>query len=120
MASKKNYLERDAHDGGVPMLESSDPRAETAGPEDALGLGPKRGDYTNRVGDSTYHPHTVVAVEGVDENGEPTVEQVSVPQKPLAEEIGDEVGLKGGVDTHSDQALGESLGNAKSGDSKQS
>lgn len=118
--AKKEYAERDVHDQGVPMLKSSDPRAESVGPEDALGLGPKRGDYTNRVGDSTYHPHTVVAVEGVDENGDPTVTQVNVPQKPLAEEIGDEVGLKGGVDTHSDQAAGENIGKGDSGDSKKS
>jgi hypothetical protein len=57
-------------------------------------------------------------VEELDENGEPTSKQVIVPQKPLAEEIGEVAGVKGGVDTHTDQALGESLGKGKSGDSK--
>ena len=46
---------RDAGDVGVPMLQG-DP-SEPQGPEDALGEGPKRGDYTNRIGGPEYHPH---------------------------------------------------------------
>lgn len=69
----------DATDLGVPMLPG-DP-SEPVGPEDALGDGPKRGDYTDRIGDG-YHPHTG-----------------SEPQKPKAADIGDEKGRKGGVET---------------------
>lgn len=91
MASKKNgdNLEHseagvttrdDANDLGVPML-AGDP-SEPAGPEDALGDGPKRGDYTGRVGEGVYHPHAG-----------------NEPQRPKAENRGDEKGKKGGVET---------------------
>lgn len=70
----------DATDLGVPMLQGSPD--EPVGPEDALGKGPTRGDYRERLGDSGYHPH-----EGAE------------PQKPRAEEIGEIEGEKGGVDT---------------------
>lgn len=72
-------IERAPGDLGVPMLPSSGD--EPTGPEDALGVGPKRGDYTGRVGES-YHPHSG-----------------SVPQKPRVTDIGDVPGKKGGVDT---------------------
>ncbi len=110
MAKKKETIERDAHDGGVPMLPAGDPRSEPVGPEDALGLGPKRGDYSDRLGGSDYNPHTVVAVEHVDDEGGVTVEQVMVDQKSLAGEVGDEPGMKGGVDSHSDRAAAEKAG----------
>jgi len=70
----------DALDLGVPMLQG-DP-SEPQGPEDALGDGPKRGDYRDRIGPSNYHPHT-----GAE------------PQRPKADDIGDAKGLKGGVET---------------------
>ncbi len=67
----------DPNDLGVPVLPG-DP-AESTGPEDALGPGPKRGDYRRRVvGD----PH-----EG------------EVSQRPRADDIGEVKGLKGGVET---------------------
>lgn len=84
----------DATDAGVPMLPG-DP-SEPQGPEDALGPGPKRGDYTGRIGDSNYHPHRVEAVPDA-KPGEPTARLV--PQRALAEDIGDEKGRKGGVET---------------------
>lgn len=68
-------------DLGVPMLPGSPD--EPQGPEDALGDGPKRGDYTGRVGPSGYQPHT-----GTE------------PQRPKADEVGDAEG-KGGVTTAS-------------------
>ena len=37
----------DRNDLGVPMVQGSGD--EPVGPEDALGAGPKRGDYTGRV-----------------------------------------------------------------------
>lgn len=70
----------DATDLGVPMLQGSPD--EPVGPEDALGKGPTRGDYRERLGGSDYHPH-----EGAE------------PQKPRAEEVGEVEGKKGGVDT---------------------
>lgn len=69
----------DATDLGVPMLQG-DP-SEPQGPEDALGDGPKRGDYTERLGEG-YHPHAG-----------------SEPQRPNAADRGDEKGRKGGVET---------------------
>ena len=73
-------IDRAAGDLGVPMLAGSGD--EPVGPEDALGEGPKRGDYTDRLGGAGYQPH-----EGTE------------AQRPRAEEIGDVEGHKGGVDT---------------------
>lgn len=84
----------DVLDLGVKMLPG-DPK-ETIGPEDALGAGPKRGDYTGRVGDSYYQPHQSVAVEGP-KPGEP-VARIEA-QRPRTENISDEKGKKGGVET---------------------
>lgn len=69
----------DSHDLGVPMVAGSPD--EPVGPEDALGPGMKRGDYRDRIVGS---PH-----EG------------GVPQRPRAEEIGDDPGAKGGVNSAS-------------------
>lgn len=74
----------DKNDLGVPMLAGS--VNEPTGPEDALGEGPKRGDYTDRVGPSNYQPHA------------PGSDGKLVAQRPLAEDIGEAPG-KGGVDT---------------------
>ena len=67
----------DATDLGVAVL-AGDP-AEPIGPEDALGVGRKRGDYRERI---IGNPHT---------GGE--------PQRPRAEEIGEVPRRKGGVDS---------------------
>ena len=72
----------DATDLGVPMLQG-DP-SEPVGPEDALGDGPKRGDYSGRLGGSDYDPH-----------------RGAEAQRPKASDRGDEKGRKGGVDTSS-------------------
>ena len=77
---------RVAGDLGVPMLPGSPD--EPQGPEDALGLGPKRGDYTGRLGGSDYQPHISFAT-----------------QRPRAEEHGDVLGKKGGVDTAAESRL---------------
>ncbi len=84
----------DALDAGVPMMAGSPD--EPQGPEDALGRGPKRGDYTERVGPSDYHPHQSVAVENPKE-GEARFRLES--QRPRADDRGDAKGQKGGVDT---------------------
>lgn len=84
----------DATDLGVPMLPG-DPK-ERVGPEDALGEGPKRGDYRERIGPSNYHPTETVAIEDPEPGG-PTVKVVA--QRLRADDIGDEARKKGGVDT---------------------
>ena len=89
----------DVLDLGVPMLPGSP--NEPQGPEDALGPGPKRGDYTNRIGPANYHPHTTVPATDP-KPGEATVELVA--QRPLAEDIGDAAGKKGGVETATEEA----------------
>lgn len=84
----------DATDVGVPMLQG-DP-SERQGPEDALGVGPKRGDYTERLARRDSAPHETRPVADA-KPGEPTV--ANEAQAPRAEDIGDAKGLKGGVDT---------------------
>jgi len=84
----------DVTDLGVPML-AGDP-TESQGPEDALGAGPKRGDYSGRVGDAYYQPHQVVPNPDAKE-GEPTVKVLD--QRTHVGEVGDEKGEKGGVTT---------------------
>lgn len=84
----------DATDLGVPMLQG-DP-SEPVGPEDALGPGPKRGDYSDRLGDSSYNPHEIVPNPDA-KPGEATVKVVD--QAPRASERGEEKGKKGGVGT---------------------
>jgi hypothetical protein len=70
----------DATDLGVPMLQG-DP-SEPVGPEDALGDGPKRGDYSRRLGSDHYAPH-----------------RGAEAQAPKASDQGEEKGKKGGVET---------------------
>ena len=83
----------DATDLGVPMLPGSPD--EPVGPEDALGEGPTRGDYSQRIGSDNYHPHTSVRVKDA-APGEPNVRVV--PQRQFVEQ-GEVAGKKGGVDT---------------------
>lgn len=87
----------DATDLGVPMLQGD--ASEPQGPEDALGPGPKRGDYSGRVGESNYDPHEVVPNPDAKE-GDPNVEVVE--QAPRAEDQGNPSkakSQKGGVTT---------------------
>lgn len=117
--AKKNQVERDIHDMGVPMLGSGADQynREPQGPEDALGFGPKRGDYTKRIGaEGTPEgdPSTFVSVPNRDDDVARDFDSVRVDQRALAEEIGDEAGLKGGVDTHDDVAAAESQASKKS------
>lgn len=81
----------DAADLGVPML-AGDP-SEPQGPEDAFGPGPKRGDYTSRVGGS----HQQVVPNPDAKPGEPQV--TVIDQVERASNRGEAKGLKGGVDT---------------------
>lgn len=86
----------DALDMGVPMLQGDG--SEPVGPEDALGEGPKRGDYSGRIGPSNYQPHEVRAAsaEDVADPEKPSV--VVEAQRPRVDEVGDAEG-KGGVTT---------------------
>lgn len=76
----------DKNDLGVKMLAGSPD--EPTGPEDALGKGPKRGDYSDRIGPSNYLPHTADGEGGALE-----------AQRPRAAEVGEVEGRKGGVDS---------------------
>lgn len=84
----------DATDMGVPMLPGD--LAEPVGPEDALGPGPKRGDYTDRVGPVGYNPHQVVPKANA-KPGEPNVEVIA--QRERASDQGEVAKKKGGVNS---------------------
>lgn len=85
----------DATDLGVPMLQG-DP-SEPVGPEDALGPGKKRGDYSENL-PAGYRPTTTEVIpEEEREEGGPTVRLVNQLQR--LSERGDEKGKKGGVTT---------------------
>ncbi len=83
----------DALDSGAPML-AGDP-AEPTGPEDALGSGQKRGDYSALIGNRDYSASVVnPAYDGTD----PSVPRfVLVHQNPLVKQVGDEKAVKGGT-----------------------
>lgn len=84
---------RDGMDAGVPMIAGQP--TEPVGPEDALGAGPKRGDYSDRL---TSGP-MMVTRENPDADtdaGEPRYELV--PADGHVSDIGDAPG-KGGVST---------------------
>lgn len=83
----------DATDLGVPMLPGSPD--EPVGPEDALGEGPTRGDYSQRIGSDNYHPHTSIRVKDA-KQGEPNVRVVA--QRQFVEQ-GEVPGKKGGVNS---------------------
>lgn len=88
----------DALDSGAPML-AGDP-SEPVGPEDALGSGQKRGDY--RYWQTRVHQAAVLNPNHDPED--PTSPRVVlVDQNPLAEQIGDEAGVKGGTHPLSDE-----------------
>jgi hypothetical protein len=88
-------VERDLLDSGVPMIET-DWRDEPTGPEDALGEGPTRGDYSERIGPSNYHPHQVVAGEQREDGSfEPVVQR----QRDFVEQGETPPGTKGGVNS---------------------
>jgi hypothetical protein len=82
----------DALDSGVPML-AGDP-SEPVGPEDALGSGKKRGDYSQVIGDRQFYQS--VPNPGYDPSKPDSPRSVLVHQNPLVEQRGDEKGVKGG------------------------
>lgn len=88
----------DALDSGVPMLPG-DPK-EPVGPEDALGVGPKRGDYSEVVGNKQHYR----SVPNPDHDpGDPnSPAYVMEHQNPHVGDVGDVPGEKGGVTTGPD------------------
>lgn len=97
----------DAMDLGVPMLQG-DPK-ERVGPEDALGVGPKRGNYEERQ-DGAPHFESVPNPKG----GEPIKDKdgnvidyepafIQQRQNERVQDVGEVAGKKGGVET-ADQA----------------
>lgn len=87
----------DKLDSGVPML-AGDP-SEPVGPEDALGKGPKRGDYSEVVGNK-QHYHSVPNPKH-DPTDPESPAYVLEHQNPNVAKRGDAKGKKGGVDTDS-------------------
>jgi hypothetical protein len=95
----------DAIDQGVPMLQGE--ATEPSGPEDALGRGPKRGDYGGRILPNLGTHQTVPSQEPgagqpfVNEDGgvdiKPHTTVVSQVQNMV--DRGEAPGEKGGVDT---------------------
>lgn len=103
------HSRNDALDQGVPMQQGSPD--EPVGPEDALGEGPKRGDYSGRQPEGTTHLESVSAPDGgesvTDDDGnvvdrKPT--SVLREQNSRVEDQGDVEGKKGGVETAGERA----------------
>ncbi len=91
---------KDALDSGAPML-AGDP-SEPAGPEDALGSGQKRGDYSKLIGNREFSAS--VPNPDYDPSDPDSPRSVIVHQNPLVEQRGDDKGVKGGTHPLSDEA----------------
>jgi hypothetical protein len=89
----------DALDSGAPMLPG-DP-SEPVGPEDALGSGQKRGDYSELIGNRRYQAS--VLNPDYDPQDPNSPRSVLVDQNPLVEQRGDEKGVKGGTHPLTDE-----------------
>jgi hypothetical protein len=89
----------DALDSGVPML-AGDP-SEPVGPEDALGSGPKRGDYSGVIGGREFYASVPNPNHDPSDPNSPA--SILVHQNPLVEDRGDEKGVKGGTHPLSDE-----------------
>lgn len=85
----------DALDSGVPMLKGDS--SEPVGPEDALGEGPKRGDYSEVVG-NLRHSHSIPNPDH-DPTNPDSPRYVIENQNQFVTQIGEVKGKKGGVDT---------------------
>ena len=90
----------DALDSGAPMLQGS--ADEPQGPEDALGSGPKRGDYSKLIGPLQHAASVVNPNHDPSDPNSPRV--VLVHQNPLVEQRGDDKGVKGGTRPLADEA----------------
>lgn len=99
MADKTNTTRDDALDSGAPMLKG-DP-SEPAGPEDALGSGKKRGDYSGLIGNQEFYAS--VPNPNHDPSDPSSPASVLVHQNPLVAQRGDDKGVKGGTKPLSDE-----------------
>lgn len=90
----------DALDSGAAMLPGDG--SEPVGPEDALGSGPKRGDYSKLIGDRQFSAS--VPNPNHDPADPSSPRTVLVHQNPLVEQRGDDKGVKGGTHPLSDEA----------------
>lgn len=94
---------RDATDQGVPMVPGHPD--EPVGPEDALGAGPKRGDYSDRQDGSQHfesvpNPNAGAPIRDDDGNVVDFEPAYGLrPQNPRVADVGDVPGEKGGVTT---------------------
>ncbi len=98
MAEQKSKAEGvttrdDATDLGVPMLAGD--VSEPTGPEDALGVGKKRGDYSEVIGNK-QHYHSVPNPDR-DLSDETSPAYILEHQNPNVDDVGDEKGVKGGT-----------------------
>ncbi len=83
----------DALDSGAPMLEGDG--SEPSGPEDALGSGKKRGDYSGLIGNQEFYAS--VPNPDRDSTDPSSPASVLVHQNPLVKDRGDDKGVKGGT-----------------------
>jgi hypothetical protein len=90
----------DALDSGAPMLQGD--ASEPVGPEDALGSGPKRGDYSKLIGNLQHAASVVNPNHDPEDPNSPRY--VLVHQNPLVEQRGDDKGKKGGTNPLADEA----------------
>lgn len=94
MAEKNTTTTRDdALDSGAPMLKGD--ASEPAGPEDALGSGKKRGDYSGLIGNQEFYASVPNPNHDPEDPNSPA--SVLVHQNPLVGQRGDEQGVKGGT-----------------------
>lgn len=89
----------DALDSGAPMLAGD--ASEPSGPEDALGSGKKRGDYSELIGERQYYAS--VPNPNHDPSDPTSPASILVHQNPLVEDRGDEKGVKGGTHPLTDE-----------------
>ena len=89
----------DVLDSGAPMI-AGDP-SEPAGPEDALGSGQKRGDYSKLIGNKQHSAS--VPNPDYDPEDPSSPASVLVAQNPLVKQLGDEKGVKGGTHPLTDE-----------------
>ncbi len=85
----------DKLDSGVPML-AGDP-SEPVGPEDALGKGAKRGDYSDVVGNKQHYQS--VPNPKWDGSDWTVPRYVLEHQNPNVDDVGEVKGKKGGVNS---------------------
>jgi hypothetical protein len=89
----------DRLDSGAPMLQGD--ASEPVGPEDALGSGPKRGDYSKLIGNGQFSASVPNPAHDPSDPNSPR--SVLVHQNSLVEQRGDKKGVKGGTHPLTDE-----------------